>query len=313
MLPEELAPEKRAAMDQEIIDEDLRFQKKVNDLKLASDLSDAEKLVRETGYKNANATRKSQIRRSYGVSLRRRDQQKNRLSDFESTPASGRLDEFRAPSSSVSKPNPKAPQANGFSPVNTSGTSMPVTGYPYNASHPNGSSSLNLGIGALGTMNYQQLTQSNKRRRTSEDDTSSPGTGYNSPFATIPPPQSGLAMIQVEDAAASYAKRVSMQKKSTPARQSVGAAPARTTPSSNIAVVLPSFAGNGTKGSVYKIVDSTSEDDDDDDDGDDEDIPATVAHKVNGAAAADDVMNDGDENEGDEIMDSLMPSIEALR
>lgn len=337
--PSDLPPEKLAAMNRDIEDEDERFKKKLAGI--PSDLTEAERAKRVESFKNANATRKSQIRKSYGVSLRLREKDKKAKeamkSGTDTPPPKGRLDEFRAPASSKGPVSSQSngtdtSNAHGFSPINKPGSGpSPTNGLTFsaaqsqyrpppsnaaqrvfnpNSNHPNMLTHAregqpvqnvnNSGFGMLEPtqtspmppMNYQQVQQTNKRRRTSEG-TSSPGTGYSSPHfaAAVPTQSAGLAIVSVEDAAVKYAKRA---KPLDPAQPQSGPA-AGATPSKNIAVVLPSLGGSGTKQSAYTIV-SSSEDDE---------TPAVVNRNGKRTSAS------TDEDSSSAEADRPLPSVES--
>lgn len=336
--PSDLPPEKLAAMNQDLEDEDERYKKKLAEI--PNDLTEAERTKRVEGLKNANSTRKSQIRKSYGVSLRLREKDKKAKqamnSGTDTPPPKGRLEEFRAPAPpkgpvSSQRNGNSTPNVPSFSPVNapssgpssTNGLAFSATQSQYRpppsnaaqrvfnpgSNHPDtlthareGLSSQNANSSGFGMlkliqtspmppMNYQQVQQTNKRRRTSEG-TSSPGTGYNSPHfpAAVPSPHStGLAMVSVEDAAAKYAKRA----KPLDSAQRQGPPAAGATPSKNFAVVLPSLAGSGTKESAYTII-SSSEDDE---------IPAAV--NINGKRTSASVEEDSSSADADKPLPSV--------
>jgi hypothetical protein len=325
MSPSDLPPEKLAAMNEELEEEDRKYKQKLEDI---SKVPEAERAAKLTGYKNANATRKSQIRKAYGVSLRLREKDKMaKKAAQSSSPGSAHLEEFRAappskdPSSSQPSEEGSTLHVSGFSPINAPSarsspngfTSMPAQASqhrlastdstervdrPYSGPYTNtptrqnpfnqsNTSSYNSGFGILKTtvpsptppMNYQQVQQTNKRRRTSKG-RSPISTDYHSPqSAPAPAPtstgvsttgsySSSLAMIHTEDAASKYAKNAKLPISVQRAGKAVAAPNAKIATASptscKVAVVLPNQAATSTKDVVYTIVSSSEEDEDDD-------------------------------------------------
>ncbi|KAH8662981.1 hypothetical protein BGZ60DRAFT_412432 [Tricladium varicosporioides] len=177
--PSELPPERLQALNQELQDEDAKYQRLVAD---AQTLPTPERAARLISLKNGNASRKSQIRKRYGVSLRLRDKDKAaKRSSLPSRP-SGLVEEFRAPS----PPEVVERPTSGFSPINVvvkNGAQKYTSRYPpvSNQSTPS-RQSLPSGFRPASTANprypeQNQLTtsnfesqRSNKRRRSETDD-----------------------------------------------------------------------------------------------------------------------------------------------
>ncbi|KAG4435423.1 hypothetical protein IFR05_009097 [Cadophora sp. M221] len=124
--PSELTPEKRASLEKAIDDAETEHRDKI--AAIPADWSAEERQRRTTSLNNAHATKKSQIRRAHGVSLRMREKDKQaRVAAGISPAASSRIQEFRA--SSQSSPA-GSPPSSSFSPINnTAARPSPVNGY----------------------------------------------------------------------------------------------------------------------------------------------------------------------------------------
>lgn len=120
----ELTPQQRAALDQAIQDAETDCAEKIAAIPL--DFSAEERQRRITSINYGNATKKSQIRRAHGVSLRMREKDKQaRVAAGISPAASSRIQEFKASSSSAPSGSPPS-----FSPINdNAATSRPLNGY----------------------------------------------------------------------------------------------------------------------------------------------------------------------------------------
>jgi len=142
--PSELPPEKLAALNQELADEDARHARAVAQAATLDPIERANKLV---SLKNGTASKKSQIRKKYGVSLRLRDKDKAaRLAATTTTPPPTQ----RMNSNYISSPLPTrvvsaaaaSPPTTGFSPINAAqrngpspngtpgGSPLPPASYP---------------------------------------------------------------------------------------------------------------------------------------------------------------------------------------
>jgi hypothetical protein len=141
--PSELPPEKLAALNQELADEDARHARAVAQAATLDPTERANKLV---SLKNGTASKKSQIRKKYGVSLRLRDKDKQaRLAATTATPPPPTQ---RMNSNYISSPLPTrvssaaVPPTTGFSPINAGqrngpspngtpgGSPLPPASYP---------------------------------------------------------------------------------------------------------------------------------------------------------------------------------------
>ncbi|PVH86715.1 hypothetical protein DL98DRAFT_510749 [Cadophora sp. DSE1049] len=120
--PSELTPEKRAALEKAIQDAETETAEKI--AAIPTEWTAEERQRRITSINNANATKKSQIRRAHGVSLRMREKDKQaRVAAGISLSASSRIQEFRASQSPAG-----SPPAASFSPIN--GNTASYTGPP---------------------------------------------------------------------------------------------------------------------------------------------------------------------------------------
>ncbi|KAL2076198.1 hypothetical protein VTL71DRAFT_1141 [Oculimacula yallundae] len=119
--PSELPPEKRAAMEQAIIDAETDTAEKI--AALSPSLSAEDRQRRITSLQNAIATKKSQIRKAHGVSLRMREKDKlaRAAAGIISSAGANRIREYDASSSQSPAGSPPAPS---FSPINNN-TSRP--------------------------------------------------------------------------------------------------------------------------------------------------------------------------------------------
>jgi hypothetical protein len=217
--PSELAPEKLAALNQELADEDARHARAVAQAATLDPTERANKLV---SLKNGTASKKSQIRKKYGVSLRLRDKDKAaRLATTTSTPPPTQ----RMPSNYMSSPLPTrvssaaVPSTTGFSPINAGqrngpspngtpgGSPLPPASYPAPQRPPLAPSTAPLrhaqadrnsdsGFGVLVSSHpryapQNQMTtstfaeqQRNGKRRRSEDDNEGRQSRRASPYFT---------------------------------------------------------------------------------------------------------------------------------
>lgn len=226
--PSELPPEKLAQMNREIEEVDEKTEQNIAEI--PATFTPEQRASRLQSLKNQNATRKSQIRKSHGVSLRMRQKDKKARIDAGIEPLPARLDEFRASKGAKGSPlgTPHDfPPTSSFSPVNTVRNAPPAAS-GHSANHY-GELSSSSGFGVLknskpinGTSaNYQPginyiptstpSSISNKRRRTSQEPTSSTYNHPPSSYAVTAPQNHGLAMQEVsaEDAASRFAKRSS--------------------------------------------------------------------------------------------------------
>lgn len=123
--PSELSAERKAQLDSELAAEDARYEvARVQ----AMSLTEPEKTTRLTSLKNGNASKKSTIRKRYGVSLRLRE--KDKLAAKAST--------NRLRSEDSKQHNTIAQPTTGFSPINT------IVSAPTVVSAPSGFSPINV-------------------------------------------------------------------------------------------------------------------------------------------------------------------------
>jgi hypothetical protein len=131
--PSELPPEKRAAMDKEIQDADDKYEQQI--AAIPKDYTEEQRQARMISLKNGVASKKSQIRKSYGVTLRmrERDKQARKSAGMSTPPTNPRLDEYRAqppprPNSGgpVNGTPTSTPPVSGFSPINGNKNNAPT-------------------------------------------------------------------------------------------------------------------------------------------------------------------------------------------
>jgi hypothetical protein len=100
--PSELSPEKRKALEEALKVEEDRYKEQVASV---ANLPDAERNKRLISFKNSNASRKSQIRKSFGVTLRMRERDKLAMNAAHSNSSpTVNLQSYKAPSQPV-RPN----------------------------------------------------------------------------------------------------------------------------------------------------------------------------------------------------------------
>jgi hypothetical protein len=135
--PSELSPERLAALNQELQDEDAKYHRLRDH---AQTLPPGERESRLISLKNGNASKKSQIRKKFGVSLRLREKDKaaRRAVVAATPPPNPRLNSSSYMASPLptrtSSAGPVAPTT-GFSPINTArrNNASPANGHPYGA------------------------------------------------------------------------------------------------------------------------------------------------------------------------------------
>ncbi|PQE12358.1 c2h2 and c2hc zinc finger protein [Rutstroemia sp. NJR-2017a BVV2] len=149
--PSELDPAKLAALNAALEEVEERYQTALSTI--PAEFTPEEREKRMISLKNGNASRKSQIRKSFGVTLRMREKDKEANKRFKdsigsplanSTTTSNRFEEFRAPpSSSASANHPRPPPParleperppHSFPPINAAQPPRPPLSYA--ATHP---------------------------------------------------------------------------------------------------------------------------------------------------------------------------------
>jgi hypothetical protein len=234
MSPSELPPEKLTEMNKLIADQETRYQCQVREVDSTEYPTPDAVAKRLSSLKASNATRNSQIRKSFGVTLRMRDKDKKvmaaqqksavprpSLEAFRHPPTSGTSTPRTMTAQSTGTPaHSSSPIISGFSPVNApqkassqpmqSGTHVSSYGQPpptmsqgkYNSTYNKSSGPEN--------PPHQYAVGAYKRQRTGEA-ASSPGSG--SPYSPYQPPQQlsqqpGLFMAELhsEDAATRIAQ-----------------------------------------------------------------------------------------------------------
>jgi hypothetical protein len=124
-------------MDKELQEADDKYIQAI--AAISPEWTEAARLARMTSLKNGNASKKSQIRKSYGVTLRmrERDKQARKSSGMSTPPTNPRLEEYRAQPlprpNSVGLSGPPGggtptgtPPVSGFSPINKNNGPGPI-------------------------------------------------------------------------------------------------------------------------------------------------------------------------------------------
>lgn len=137
--PSQLPPDRLAALNHELEEIDRKYEQGLAEI--PTDWSESQKESKRQSLKNANASRKSQIRKSYGVSLRLRERDRKardsiRMSmnagsssppNASPTPSSNYRPRFDTPkTTSNSSPLAATPVVSGFSPVNAPRAAPPI-------------------------------------------------------------------------------------------------------------------------------------------------------------------------------------------
>jgi hypothetical protein len=134
-------------MDKEIQDADDKYEQQI--AAIPKDYTEEQRQARMISLKNGVASKKSQIRKSYGVTLRmrERDKQARKSAGMSTPPANPRLEEYRAqppprPNSGgpVNETPTSTPPVSGFSPINGNKNNTPT---PPTAPNNHGSGSPN--------------------------------------------------------------------------------------------------------------------------------------------------------------------------
>jgi hypothetical protein len=114
--PSELSPEKLAALESELQEAEDRYQQQIAEI--PTSYTEAERAHRLTSLKNANASRKSQIRKAHGVSLRLREKDKVARKAAGITPPGRPHLESGSPQPATTARPTSTPPTSSFSPVN---------------------------------------------------------------------------------------------------------------------------------------------------------------------------------------------------
>jgi hypothetical protein len=143
--PSELPAEKLAALNRELQEADDRYQQQIDEI--PADYTEEQRTARLISLKNANASRKSQIRKAHGVSLRLREKDKQARKVAGVTPPGKAASDRLSMTSMTSAATPtSAPPTSSFSPINTpprTGPSSSEYGRPGNPPHPSQASQYN--------------------------------------------------------------------------------------------------------------------------------------------------------------------------
>lgn len=178
LFPSELPPDQKEKLEKAIDEQEKKYtQQQAN---VDTSLTQAEREKKLLSLKQNNATKKSQIRKSFGVTVRQRLKDGNKTKNSAVRPA---LENFRATAESapitMRQSSPMIPTGSGFSPINvirrvsTTATASALQSQPNSSSPPNAAAQTN--------GSHSQFT---KRLRTddgSREGSSHLGTGQTSP------------------------------------------------------------------------------------------------------------------------------------
>ncbi|KAE9376606.1 hypothetical protein N431DRAFT_435878 [Stipitochalara longipes BDJ] len=143
--PSELSAERLAALNRELQDADDRYEQQIAEI--PPTYTEAERTARLVSLKNANASRKSQIRKAHGVSLRLREKDKLARKVAGVSPPGKAASEHRSSMTSMTSTPPSAAPTSSFSPINTppprTAPSSSDYGRPGNPPHPSQASAYN--------------------------------------------------------------------------------------------------------------------------------------------------------------------------
>jgi hypothetical protein len=143
--PSELSAERLAALNRELQEADDRYQQQIDEIPLT--YTEQERTARLVSLKNGNASRKSQIRKAHGVSLRLREKDKLARMAGGVSQAAKAASEHRPMTSITSQATPTStPPVSSFSPINTPPRTEPNSsnyGRPSNPLHPSHASRYN--------------------------------------------------------------------------------------------------------------------------------------------------------------------------
>ena len=135
--PSELSPERLAALNRELQDADDRYQRLIREI--PADATEEHRAARLVSLKNGIASKKSQIRRAHGVSLRLREKDKQARKAIEKTPSGKAAPEQRLSMTSMTSMTstpPAAAPVSSFSPINTPPPTAPTPDYGLNSNPP---------------------------------------------------------------------------------------------------------------------------------------------------------------------------------
>lgn len=129
--PSELSAERLAALNQELQDADDRYRQQISEI--PADATEEQRTARLVSLKNANASRKSQIRKAHGVSLRLREKDKQARKALETTPSGKPAPEQRM---SMTSTPPAAAPVSSFSPSDAPPPTAPTPDHGRNSNPP---------------------------------------------------------------------------------------------------------------------------------------------------------------------------------
>jgi hypothetical protein len=135
--PSELSAERLAALNQQLQDAEDRYQRQIREI--PADATEEHRAARLVSLKNGIASKKSQIRRAHGVSLRLREKDKQARKAIEKTPSGKAAREQRLSMTSMASMTSTPPAAapmSSFSPINTPPPTAPTPDYGLNSNPP---------------------------------------------------------------------------------------------------------------------------------------------------------------------------------
>jgi len=140
--PSELSAERLAALNRELQEADDRYEQQIEEI--PKTYTEAERTARLVSLKNANASRKSQIRKAHGVSLRLREKDKLARKVAGVSPTGSRAGSEQR--GSITSTPPSIAPTSSFSPINTpprTGPSSSEYGRSGNSPRPSQASTYN--------------------------------------------------------------------------------------------------------------------------------------------------------------------------
>ncbi|TAQ86086.1 hypothetical protein B7494_g5600 [Chlorociboria aeruginascens] len=192
--PSELSPERKMELDRQLDEAEHKYQQQIADI--PSSFSPTERANRLVSLKNGNASRKSQIRKSFGVSLRLREKDKAAMKASIKRPKQS-FEQYRAaplshhPQMSTPTPVYTIPPGptTGFSPINSGNVARAPPPSLLNSSLAKKSAS-HSPVNSNSLFAHGSNPNPNKRRRISDDGNSSQFSSTRIvPSQLLPDPQ----------------------------------------------------------------------------------------------------------------------------
>jgi hypothetical protein len=182
--PSELSAEKLADLNRELQEADDRYQQQISEI--PADATEEQRTARLVSLKNANASRKSQIRKAHGVSLRLREKDKQARKALETTPSGKAAPEQRKSMTSMTSMTSTPPAAappSSFSPINTPPPTAPTPGNGRNSNPPQPSQASRYNGPSLNPQNLPQPSQASRYNGPSQNP---PQRSHVSPYSQPP-------------------------------------------------------------------------------------------------------------------------------